>query len=107
MARNRPVKLASARALAASAACNRASLSFTRAGGGLGFRWDSAAGGGNVGEFDMCRTVSAKPTLEPMVQACRLWFECGLQALNEDAHRAHFPPVRLSTGRAARSGLCA
>src|SRR6478609_4120516 len=62
MARNRPVKLASARALAARAACKRASLSFAKTGRGVGFRCGSAAGG-NVGEFDMFGAVSDKPTL--------------------------------------------
>src|SRR3954452_22709207 len=60
MARNSPVKLASARALAASAACTRASLSVASSGRGVGFRCDPATGG-SVGEFDMFRAVSAKP----------------------------------------------
>src|SRR6478736_5884290 len=59
MARNKPLRLASARALAASAACRRASLSLARAGNGVGFRCGSATGG-NVGEFDMFRAGLGK-----------------------------------------------
>src|SRR5476651_2038837 len=52
MERNKPLRLASARALAARAACRRASLSVVNAGKGVGFR---CVTGGSVGEFDIVR----------------------------------------------------
>src|SRR6185369_2298529 len=108
MARNRPVKLASARALAARAACKRVSLSCAKRGRGVGFRCGSA-GGGNVGEFDMFRAVSARPTLGLMLQACRLWFEYGF-ALFERHRLRSFPapgsfsaPAVMAPGVASRA----
>src|SRR4029077_10334498 len=67
MERNKPLRLASARALAARAACRRASLSVVRPGNGVGFR---CVTGGSVGEFDIVRA-----RFEPMLQPWAARFE--------------------------------